>query len=304
MGERNVDEKKKQVIHAKERLLKKVEGTENYAMSWWRMCPCDTDLKYPVAGTGGSASETVSEDVRATERDELSVGVESPGMGGTDGGVEMEYEENFSLFRNEAAREVWQSVRAVMFGKKCEDDGDEKKEDETESTILLLARVDAWIMTVLDCLAAEDDGCRGGARQRKYVETYEKFLPLAMEQLTEQLYKFVKEWEPEDLEVEKISVFEDEENMETAEEKAFKKKYGACVAVHVPSIQKAYLAIEHSWFTEYVEADLGIVHDCYIAEFTENFSALKPVAMAKPMAGRDEGIAGEGPSAEDVTNEM
>ena len=71
--------------------------------------------------------------------------------------------------------------------------------EELETSMLSLARLDAWIMTVLKCLGSEED--RGGNRQRTYGETFMEFLPMAMEQIIASLYQFVEVWEPDDLKI-------------------------------------------------------------------------------------------------------
>ena len=73
----------------------------------------------------------------------------------------------------------------------------EGEKEKPESTILQLARLDAWVMTVLKCRVAEET--RVGKRQREYIETFKELLPIAMGQLSGELYDWVEAWEPEDL---------------------------------------------------------------------------------------------------------
>ena len=143
-----------------------------------------------------------------------------------------------------------------------------------ESSILQLARMDAWIMTVLECMMANEK--RGGSRQKLYMETYQKFLPIALGQLSEALYNWVQEWEPSDL-AKPYSVFDIDivSSTDQGKEQVFSKAYEACIPVYVPTTKCAYLAIRHDWFTKYVGDELGKVYDCYIAEFSKDYSELK-----------------------------
>lgn len=75
-----------------------------------------------------------------------------------------------------------QTYLAVMeSGKK-----DEIEDEDFERSIIELARLDACIMTVVTSLT--DCDIRGGRRQKLYIEKFEKYLPIAMEQICGSLY--------------------------------------------------------------------------------------------------------------------
>ena len=147
--------------------------------------------------------------------------------------------------------------------------------NSVETSILLLARLDAWIMTVLVCSTTE--GLKGGLRQKVYNETFEKYLSLATSQIIKSLYMFVQNWEPEDL---KFAPLAPSDSTTTDDgdgrdlDSIFQKTYEACVPVYIPSLDKAYLAIKADWFSQYVGNDIGIVHDCYIGQFSSDFKTL------------------------------
>lgn len=55
-------------------------------------------------------------------------------------------------------------------------------------------------------------------------------------------------------------------------ERVFSKTYNECTPVYVPTIGRAYLAIRNEWFTKYVVHELWKIYDCYITEFSEEYS--------------------------------
>ena len=263
-----------QINEAKHKLMKKVAGTNTYDMSWWRRCEDDQKLSYGYW-----------EDISAEQNSQSVRGIgaqSSADVFGED--EEGEEEEMYGLFRNDAAKTVWAQFVSHKVWKTSkeeeEEDGDDQKE-VPESSILQLARMDAWIMTVLDCLLADEK--RGGKRQKLYVDTFQKFLPIAMGQLSEELYDWVKYWAPDDLAT-AVSEFDIDAVPTPGETKdqVFSKTYEACIPVYVPTAKCAYLAIRSDWFTTYVGDELGKVYDCYIAEFSEDYSDLKKLSGPTP----------------------
>jgi hypothetical protein len=241
-------------------------------------------------------SETISQDIRGPGRIEMEdvAPVLSQEGGEVDGGPsqargsmdnsEEEEEEKYGLFRNEAAKSIWHYIKDVMFGKP--ETGKVDVLEDCETSILLLARVDAWIMTNIECTRCE--GGRGGGRQRKFLENFERMLPIAVYQLTRELYKYVEEWEASDLEnpeVETGPVGIEEDVLEERKRVVFCKTYNACVAIEVPTVNKTYLALKADWFKKYVGEELGIVHDCYIAQFDKDYTELNHVNLTDRYGG-------------------
>lgn len=105
-------------------------------------------------------------------------------------------EEIYGLFRNNASRKLWEEYMSFL---KTAKRGEKQEEEEevVESSIVQLTRLDARIMTVMDCLI--HDVLRGGLRQKKYVEAFHRLLPIAMEQISKEMYDFVQEWETKDV---------------------------------------------------------------------------------------------------------
>ena len=259
-----------QAKKAQNKLMKKREEDGEYDMSWWRTCTdvnllsCDVESSMPM--NTGSEARTESEDIR-------QVG-SNLDLGGDDRAEESraaseednEETETYKLFRNRAGSTVWKCLLRTLQTHGGE--GSYGMTSTVDCSIVLLARVDAWIMTVLDCLST--DGKRGGGRQKEYLAKFEKYVKVAMEQITQSLYEYVKEWEPHDFEL-----TEEMEEMESGSgiteghlEAIERKKYNATQPVFDTYGEKIYLAISKEWFMEYVGSELGEVVDAYVAEYS------------------------------------
>ena len=131
---------------------------------------------------------------------------------------------------------------------------------------------------MVKCMKTEES--RWGQRQKKYVDSFIEMLPIAMGKLSAELFEYVKKWEPDELVVDSILSMDTDgaEGMEVDWKKnAFEKTYKACVPVHVPTVNRAYLAIRHDLFADYVGKEVDKVYDCYIAEFSEDYKSLEKI---------------------------
>ena len=131
----------------------------------------------------------------------------------------------------------------------------EGEKETPESTVLQLARMDAWMMTVRKCMVAEET--RGGKRQRKYIDTFKELLPIAMGQLAGALYDWVEAWEPADLATGTTEDVDNGISEVKKKEKVLNKEYQACVPVYVPETGQTYLAIQQEWFINTLGKSLG-----------------------------------------------
>ena len=125
-----------------------------------------------------------------------------------------------------------------------------------ESSILYLARFDAWIPTVAKCLSIPDG--RGGQRQGIFSKYYHSFLTFAVQQILGKVCDVVREMYPDELKLDwncDIPVLSTESETRVA-----------TVVVKIPSTKKLYIAARSDWFSKNVSAILGEVLDCYIAE--------------------------------------
>ena len=154
-----------QINEAKYKLMKKKNmGEEQYDMGWWRRCKNDKDLMY---GTVESSREGVGGCFACSPDSEEEIYEE----------YEEEDDEKYELFRNERARRVRTEFMASLQGKSVKDMLDSEDEGnggengtEMQSIVLWVARLDAWILTVVKCMSTEES--RGGQRQKLYVDTF------------------------------------------------------------------------------------------------------------------------------------
>jgi hypothetical protein len=190
-------------------------------------------------------------------------------------------EDMYGIFRNDVGKKVWECYHNTLVGlvkgkDRKEQDGDEEDGTEVEWSITAVARIDAWIMSVVALLG--DESKRGGGLQKKYVQKYEEYLPIAMGQLSRSLYLFVKKWEPNDLKV----WFNDDQvdgvGREDVLEHIFRRPYAATVPVHDVDVDKVYLTIERSWFNTYVSRELTGVTDAYVAVLSSSMTEFIPLS--------------------------
>lgn len=67
-------------------------------------------------------------------------------------------DEKSQMFRNNAVRHLWSEYMMLMRSEKQDEDEDKSScGEELESTILCIARLDEWIMTVLEVLGVKEN---------------------------------------------------------------------------------------------------------------------------------------------------
>jgi hypothetical protein len=296
-----VDVLKKKLMRCSEKSSERTPELFDMQMDWWRRCQDVRELHFEDCSNRASegrpaTSDTLSIDMRDQVEgvgEEISAVADSTvGEGNVRvdnvnvdsaaspvGGVDMEDPGEFHrLFRNEMSRTVWKTFKRAIQEKKAELGSEVDGEDDMECSILLLARLDAWIMTVIHCMGYERN--RGGQRQRMFMEVFEKVLPIATAQLTKGIYEFVDDWEPGDLVVPELqSSIDGGCGTEAMLGEIFSKTYKACVPVYVPSLRKTYIAVKTEWFKEFIGTELGEVKDCYIAEYDEEYKELNVISF-------------------------
>lgn len=142
-----------------------------------------------------------------------------------------------------------------------------------------ISRLDACIMTVRKCMMSHD--ISGGQRQKTYMDTFQKVLFISIVQLSDYLYKFMKEWESEDLNIATEWNVEAISNGREAKERAFRKAYNACVPDYVRAVNRSYLAICSDWFLKYVGNDLSNIYDSWFVEVSKKYSKLNKICAKR-----------------------
>lgn len=128
-----------------------------------------------------------------------------------------------------------------------------------DSTIMVLARLDAWVGTVVSCMRQPEG--RGGQRQRIFHSMFSKYLPLATVQLLRYVRTIVELRHPKELEYRLLGGDGDEDE---DDDPFGNKMRTATDVVRVPSESAFYLAVREHWFTENVSEELGAILDCYV----------------------------------------
>lgn len=233
-----VHSRSEEIKIAKERLIKEnVEGMIDY--SWWRM--------------GRSNQLYITEEVPDQMKDEeVMHPLTEPAEEENRFSVE-----SFSLFRVESRMQVLRKF--IGYDVDCGNDG------AVDSTILGIARLDAWMVTVIKLLKDSDN--KGGARQKEYANTYNKHLRLATQQLIGEIRCFVQYWCPEELQVPQISGNDHRSAILGVHR-------SATLIIQVPSTGEIYIALKASWFNEYICSEIGLIHDCYLAKVSSTWDEI------------------------------
>lgn len=165
------------------------------------------------------------------------------------------------LFRNQFSVQLWN----MFIGYNPCEDALASDTPRSETSIASLTRLDAWICTVVHLLRDEEK--RGGGRQRDYSICFYRFHTKAMYQLIKRVYDFVAFWEPDELAVPDV---ESDKLMETIVNMPRK----ATVLLQAHQDNCFYIAVKSDWFNQYITEHMGIVHDCYIAKVSNDWTAI------------------------------
>ena len=214
---------------AKGKLRKKVPGTESYDFGWWRTA---TRMELERLHENPSTTNNANDDQQ--EKDQLL------------------------LFRDQDILKTYH----LFLGYVPNSCG-----SIVETSIVSLARLDAWINCVVELLIPHEK--RGGHRQRLYGDAFFSMLRLSLMQLLGTFYAYVRKWN--DWELESPVVGED---TETRKKNFLEMNREATLIVKCPKSQRYFLTIQDEWFLKYISKDLGHVHDCYIAKVSEDFSEI------------------------------
>ena len=155
------------------------------------------------------------------------------------------------LFRHPFAVDVLHDFRGYAIR-----DGDR----EMESTIMLLARLDAWVATVVFCF--DETVGQGGKRQRQFQQIYSKLLPVAVKQLLNHIYGIVQSQVSNEL----VLVMNEEEGSDRFGNEIRR----ATTILSTGKPNKFYLAVDQKWFSDFVSSAMGSILDCFIAQTSDD----------------------------------
>lgn len=137
--------------------------------------------------------------------------------------------------------------------------------EQLETSILSLTRLDAWFGTVIELLQPEDK--RGGGRQRDYSLCFHKNHSIALFSITNKIYDFVNFWEPSEL---VVPSSEDDNPRE-----AICSLQRTATIILEACTGSFFLAVKSDWFNQYISRGMGVVHDCYIAKISNDWTEIQ-----------------------------
>lgn len=133
----------------------------------------------------------------------------------------------------------------------------------TDDTVLSLARLDAWIFTVLQNLTLEISSV--DTRQKKYWEFFGKMIQLATNQIFGTVSLLLKYREPQELRIPDNKFRLDQQKSDV-----FKMDREATMMIESPSTNKLYTAVDKNWCVQYIGPQLG-VNDLCISKFDQDY---------------------------------
>ena len=133
-------------------------------------------------------------------------------------------------------------------------------EREMESSIMLLARLDAWVATVVFCF--DDTVGQGGKRQRQFQQIYSKLLPVAVKQLLNHVYGIVQSQVSNELVLAM--------NQEDGSDRFGNESRRATTVLSTGKPNKYYLAVDQKRFSDFVSSAMGSILDCFIAQTSDD----------------------------------
>ena len=220
----------------------------NRQYNWWRttdVCSLTSDQRSPnMASTDDIVKDRVD---RIPEEPEDDSSTESS----------MYRVSLMGIHRNEISFHLW----VIFLGYNPIFD----MEHPTETTILSIARLDAWLATVVDLLV--ENNKRGGGRQRDYNNLFHTHFIQSTHQLVSDIFHFVKYWVPHELEL----CIEAQTDLR---DHIIKMDREATVLLFSPSNSVYYIAVKNDWFYKFISPNMGIVHDCYIAKVAEDWKTI------------------------------
>ena len=157
----------------------------------------------------------------------------------------------------------------------------------SETSIVVLTRLDAWIATVLQLLVPSEK--RGGGRQRDYNHFFHQNHICSMHQLIQSIYDFVNYWEPGELRVPNV----DSNNYRAA---VCNMNRTATRLLHCGLQNAFFIAVRSDWFNTYISSCIGTVHDCYIAKVSDDWSTIIPLTTTAMWDSRPMDIHDQQPS--------
>ena len=149
------------------------------------------------------------------------------------------------------------------------------KEDDDESTIASVARLDVWILTVVTFAPFDFDKRKG--LQKKYSELGSKYLPLAVQQILLNVRNAVM--------LVKVNELSVRMGCPPIEGDMFNNGLREITQIYnMLSLSRCYVCVEAEWFYDNISKSLASVLDCYLGMFNSNdISKLEHDTLSDPI---------------------
>lgn len=134
-----------------------------------------------------------------------------------------------------------------------------RKDKLCEGTILLIARLDAYVNTFCKLIPVEVEKRTGN--QKLYSECFSNLLPRCLEEILQTVRNLVDVNICRELTMSCGGAFEENDRFQN-------DLRDATVVVQFPSVSRYYVVVKDSWFSENITNEIGYVIDCVVGYFT------------------------------------
>lgn len=125
-------------------------------------------------------------------------------------------------------------------------------------------------------LFVEKESC-GGRGQKEYTDAFAKFLRMATKELIGFVCQSAQYWQSEEHGADSKSDF-----IKARTNALFTGLRTATRTLTLLLVSKSFLAVRASWFNAHVSKAPGDIHDCYNAQFADDFEAFHCLGSSGP----------------------
>lgn len=145
-------------------------------------------------------------------------------------------------------------------------------EEPFKWSIMSIRCLDAWISTPIQCWKVHES--HGGHHQKLFVDTLYKLFQKAADQFIGTIRQYFIYWHPREL--------YKPHGVSHVQERLHSTTRMGSIGATVPRLSNAYIVVRKYWFQNYIDRNLGSIHNCYIAEVANDVCSLKPLGDDEP----------------------
>ena len=129
----------------------------------------------------------------------------------------------------------------------------------SEGTILILARLDAYVNTFCKMLPAEIT--KRTRHQKIYSDTFTNLLPLCLQQILQKVRNEVEMKMHKEIDMRSGGGFDKNDRFQN-------ELREATTVVQFPSVSRYYVVVKEKWFSDNITREIGSVVDCVVGSFS------------------------------------